>query len=129
MLQDPLNDAMVAIKNAEMTGKGKCNVRPASKLVGRVLKVMQNHGYVSRYELVEDGKGGLYQVILNGSINDCGVIKPRFSVKRSELEKWEARFLPAQDFGLLILTTTNGVLSQTDAKQKGVGGKLLAYVY
>jgi small subunit ribosomal protein S8 len=129
LLQDPLNDAMVAMKNAETTGKGKCVIRPSSKLIGRVLKVMQDHGYIGGFEFVEDGKGGRYQVTLKGSINNCGVIKPRFSVRRSDLEKWEARYLPAQDFGLLILTTTEGVISQTIAKEKGIGGKLLAFVY
>jgi small subunit ribosomal protein S8 len=68
-------------------------------------------------------------VNLSGSINSCGVIKPRFAIKRAELEKYEARYLPAQDFGVLILTTTEGVISQSKAKEIGVGGKLLAYVY
>jgi len=129
LLQDPLNDAMSAIKNAETTGKGRCIVRPASKLIGRVLKVMQDHGYVAGFEKTDDGKGGSYTVRLSGNINDCGVIKPRFAVRRAELEKYEARYLPAQDFGLLILTTTEGVLPQTAAKEKGIGGKLLAFVY
>jgi len=120
---------MVTMKNAETTGKGRCELRPASKLVGRVLKVMQDYGYINGFEFVEDGKGGRYQVVLKGSINNCGVIKPRFAVRRSELEKWEARYLPAQDFGLLILTTTQGVISHTIAKEKGIGGKLLAFVY
>jgi len=124
-----LNDAMASMKNAEMTGKGQCVVRPASKLIGGVLKVMQDHDYIAGFEFLEDGKGGSYRVILKGNINNCGVIKPRFAVPRSELEKWEARYLPAQDFGLLILTTTEGVTSQTAAKEKGIGGKLLAFVY
>jgi len=129
LLQDPLNDAMALIKNAETTGKGRCTLRPASKLIGRVLKVMQDHDYVAGFEYEDDGKGGCYRVTLKGNINNCGVIKPRFAVRRSELEKWESRYLPAQDFGLLILTTTEGVTSQTVAKEKGIGGKLLAFVY
>jgi small subunit ribosomal protein S8 len=129
MLHDPLNDAMVAIRNAEAAGKHECLVRPASKLIGRVLKVMQEHDYIRSFELVEDGRGGIYRILLGGSINSCGVIKPRFSVRRTDLEKYEARYLPAQDFGVLILTTTEGVISQSKAKEMGVGGKLLAYVY
>jgi ribosomal protein S8 len=43
MLQDPLNDAMSTIRNAETAGKTECVIRPASKLIGRVLKVMQDH--------------------------------------------------------------------------------------
>ena len=129
MLQDPLNDAMAVIKNAELAGKGECTLRPASKLVGRVLDVMKQADYITAFERVEDGRGGFYRVTLKGSINNCGVIKPRAAVRRTELDKWEARYLPAQDFGLLILTTTQGVISQGRAKEMGVGGKLIAFVY
>ena len=129
MLQDTLNDAMSVIKNAERVGKGECTVRPSSKLVGRVLKVMQESGYIRQFELVEDGRSRIFRVALTGQINDCGVIRPRYSVKVADLEKYEARYLPAQDFGVLILTTTKGVVTHMEAKKGGVGGKLLAFVY
>src|SRR2546430_16455708 len=127
MLQDQLNEAMATVRNAEAAGKTECVIRPASKLIGRVLKVMQDHEYIRSFELVEDGRGNLYRVTLVGSINNCGVIKPRFAVKRTHLEKYEARYLPAQDFGGLILPTTEGGISQTKAKEVGVAGKLLAH--
>jgi small subunit ribosomal protein S8 len=129
MQQDPLNDAMAVIRNAERVGKGECVVRPSSKLIGRVLKVMQEAGYINQFEFVDDGRSGMFKVALVGHINDCGVIRPRYSVGMGDLEKFEARYLPAQDFGVLILTTTKGVLTHTQAKQGGVGGKLLAFVY
>ncbi|MFQ6127640.1 MAG: 30S ribosomal protein S8 [Thermoplasmata archaeon] len=129
MQHDPLNDAMVRIRNAELSGKRKCEIRPSSKLIGRVLKVMQEHRYIKKFEYIEDGRSGIFEVELNGNINNCGVIKPRFSVKRVNLERYEARYLPAQDFGVLILTTTEGVVSHSKAKELGVGGKLLAFVY
>ena len=50
-------------------------------------------------------------------------------IKRDELDKWESRYLPARDFGLLILTTTEGIISNAEARKKGIGGKLLAYIY
>jgi small subunit ribosomal protein S8 len=68
-------------------------------------------------------------VSLIGHINDCGVIKPRYSIKKTDYDKWESRYLPAQDFGALILSTTQGVVAQETAKAAGVGGRLLAYVY
>lgn len=129
MLLDPLNDAMSTIRNAETAGRGECLLRPASNLVGHVLEVMQQSGYLMAFERVEDGRGGIFRVRLRGAINACGVIKPRFSVKRTDLDKYEARYLPAQDFGVLILTTTAGVIGHARAKELGVGGKLLAYVY
>jgi small subunit ribosomal protein S8 len=117
------------IKNAEVSGKMECFIRPSSKLIGRVLRVMQENNYIGNFEYMEDGRAGIFKVQLVGHINDCGVIKPRYSIKRSELEKFEARYLPAQDFGVLILTTTHGVVSHIDARALKTGGKLLAYVY
>ncbi|MCJ2520179.1 MAG: 30S ribosomal protein S8 [Candidatus Thermoplasmatota archaeon] len=129
MRHDTLNDALATIKNAEASGETSCTVRPASKLIGRVLNVMQESRYVRGFEFKEDGRGGYFEVRLRGNVNDCGVIRPRFSVKRTDLERYESRYLPAQDFGVLILTTTRGVLSHSQAKEEGVGGRLLAYVY
>ena len=129
MQHDPLADAMSRIKNAEMAGKGECVIKPSSKLIGHVLKVMQDNQYIGKFEFLEDGKAGQFKVELIGNINNCGVIKPRYSVKKRDFEKYESRFLPAQDFGLLILTTTHGVVSHSSAKQLKTGGKLLAYVY
>jgi small subunit ribosomal protein S8 len=129
MRHDPLNDAMSAIINAERTGKGEVMVKPSSKLIGRVLRVLQEYDYITQFEYMEDGRAGMFRVLLRGNINNCGVIRPRMSVKGAELEKYESRYLPAQDFGVLILTTTEGVISHSRAKQLGVGGRLLAYVY
>jgi len=126
---DPLNDAMCVMKNAALNGKSECVIQPSSKLIGRVLKVMQDHGYINQFEYVEDGKAGKFRVMLKGAINDCGVIKPRYSVKVDDIEKFEARFLPAQDFGVIVMTTTAGVITQSRAKELGIGGKLLVYMY
>lgn len=129
MLNDPLANALSLVKNAEATGKENCTVQPSSNLIQGVLDVLRTEGYIGDYQYQEDGKAGKLRIALQGNINDCGVIKPRYPVKREELEKWEARYLPARDFGLLVLTTTKGVMSQKRAKELGVGGKLLAYVY
>lgn len=129
MQHDPLNDAMSSIRNAEKVGKLECLVKPSSKLIGRVLRVLQDADYIKSFEFVEDNKAGKYRVLLSGRINECGVIRPRYSIKLAEMEKTESRYLPAQDFGVLILTTTKGVVSNVQAKKLGIGGKLLAYVY
>ncbi len=126
---DPLNDAMVKIFNAEQAGKFEVRIAPASKILGSVLDIMQKSGYIGEFESQEDGRGGSYNVVLRGAINRCGVVKPRFSVRRQEFEKWESRYLPAKDFGLLILTTNQGVMNHYQAKESRIGGRLLAYVY
>lgn len=129
MQHDPLNDALITIKNAELSGKMECRVAPASKLTGRVLNVMQKYGYIREFEFEENGRGGEFIVKLHGRLNSCGVVKPRFSVKKDEIEKFERRYLPGKNFGILVISTTKGVVSNNEAKEFGIGGKLLAYVY
>lgn len=129
MQNDPLADALTVLRNAERSGKNEAVITPASKLVGRVLKVMQDQGYIGPFEYEDDTRGGIYRVTLNGIINNCGVIKPRYAIKKADFDEWESRYLPARDFGSLILTTTAGVIDQYKAKEAGTGGRLLAYVY
>ncbi|MEL9915031.1 MAG: 30S ribosomal protein S8 [Thermoplasmatales archaeon] len=125
---DTLNEALVAIRNASKLGREEVDVK-ASNLVGRVLKIFQKYGYIEEFEYEENGRGGLFHVRISKTINNCGVIKPRFSIKKDEMEKWESRYLPAQDIGILVITTTAGVVSNSEAKKKGIGGRALAFVY
>jgi small subunit ribosomal protein S8 len=129
VLLDPLANALSVIKNSEETGKQECLINPASKIIGNVLKVMQDEGFIGEYEFVDNGKAGILKVKLIGRINKCGVVKPRFAVGKADMEKWEKRYLPARNFGFLILTTSQGVMSHYDAARKGIGGEILAYVY
>ncbi len=125
---DPLADALSNIYNYENARKPECTI-PASKLMGNVLRIMQKWEYIGAFEFIDDGKNGLFKLELMGAINNCGVIKPRTPVKNYELEDWEARYLPAKEFGILIMTTPNGVMSHKKAKEQNIGGILLAYVY
>lgn len=125
---DTLNEALISIRNASKLGREEVEIK-ASNLVGRVLKVFQKYGYIEEFEYSENGKGGIFKVRVAKTINNCGVIKPRFSIKRNEMERWESRYLPAQDIGLIVISTTNGVMSNSEAKKKGVGGRALAFIY
>jgi len=129
MMHDLINDAIVNIKNHERIGKRECIVKPVSKLLIDILRIFQREGYIGEFELEEDGRGNNIKINLIHRINDCGVIKPRYPVKHNEFTKWEQRFLPARDFGVLIVSTSKGVMSHREAKEKGLGGRLLAYVY
>ncbi len=129
MRHDPLNDIINSIKNASRTGKRVIEAEPAARLIGRVLKVMQDYNYLKSFEVVDENRGGKFRIVLSDTINNCGVIKPRLPVRQMNLERYESRYLPAQDFGILILTTTKGVMSHIEARKQGLGGKLLAYVY
>ena|SRR3989344_2466692 len=128
-LVDPISDALIHIKNTENASKKNCIFRPASKLIGEILRVMKEHGYVVEYELVNSENQGLFRIKLNGKINVCRAIKPRFAVKKNGFEKYEKQFLPSKDVGIIIVSTPKGVFSHNEAKKQGIGGRLLAYVY
>lgn len=128
MRHDTLADVMSTIKNADRIGQRDC-ITPASNLVKEVLKLMQKRGYIDVFEFIDDGKSGKFKIQLKSKVNDCNVIKPRYSVRVDKFEKWEKRFLPAREFGVLILSTTKGLMTHEEAKKQHLGGKLLAYVF
>ena len=128
-LLDPLADTLVSIYNSEIVGKPEVVVAPASSLVERVLQVMQTKGYIGEFERIDDGKAGRFRIQLMGRTNRCGVIRPRYPVKYDGFEMFEKRFLPAYNYGILIVTTPQGVMTHEEAKSRKIGGRLLAYVY
>jgi len=128
MSVDTLSNAMTAIKNAERVGKKECVIK-ASKLIKAVLEVFQKNGYIEGFEYIEDGRGGKLRVKLKGRIIDTNAIKPRYSVKANEYEKWEKRYLPARNVGILVVSTSKGIMDHKEARSKNLGGELLAYVY
>ena len=127
-MMDHLADALNTIKTHEMVGQEVCTVR-ATKLIGEILRVLKEHQYLTEYKLVENGRGGLYEVKLDGRINECGVIKPRMPVRKTDWARKEQQFIPGFGVGLLIVSTPNGIMTNADAEKGRVGGRLLAYVY
>ncbi len=128
MRHDLLADVFSIIKNTEAIGKKEC-LTPASNLIKNVLLIIQKYKYIGDFEFIDDGKGGKFKVQLLGKINDCNVVKPNFSVKKTEFIKFEKRYLPANNIGILILTTSKGIMDQHRAKNEGIGGRLLGFVY
>lgn len=129
MLNDPLSNAMSMILNAEKTGKTECIIKPMSKIIKKVLDIMNTNLYIGDFKEVEDGKGNFIHLNLIGRINKCGAIKPNYPVEMEGYEKFEKRYLPAKDFGIIIVSTPQGIMTHKEAKDKGIGGRLLAYCY
>lgn len=126
---DTLTNGLITVKNNEMRNKRECIISPASKLLGRVLRIMQLNGYIGEFEFIDDGRSGKFKVQLLGRINKCGSVKPRFAVKVDEFENWEKKFLPSRDVGIMVVSTSRGVIAHREAEEKNLGGRLLAYVY
>ena len=127
--QDPIVDALTKIRNAEVASKTACVLSPASNFLGEVLKIAKENGYIQDFK--KNDKSGIisYEVKLSGKINECKAIKPRFAVKKTEFEKYEKRYLPARDVGLIVVSTPKGLMTHTEAKSKKLGGRLIAFMY
>ncbi|ONM52834.1 40S ribosomal protein S15a-1 [Zea mays] len=124
-----VNDALKSMYNAEKIGKRQVMIRPASKVIIKFLTVMQRHGYISEFEYLDDHRGGKIVMELNGRLNKCGVISPRFDVGVKEIEGWTTRLLPSRQFGYIVLTTYVGIMDHEEARRKNVGGRVLGFFY
>ncbi|MDD2678720.1 MAG: 30S ribosomal protein S8 [Candidatus Nanoarchaeia archaeon] len=127
MRHDILADALSAITNAIKSRKNELTIGFKSDLIIKNLEVMKNEGYISDYSEITEKKG--IKIMLNGKLNKCNAIKPRFSVKKDGIEKFEKRYLPAKDFGCILISTNKGLMTHYEAKEKKLGGKLISYFY
>ena len=128
-MNDTLSAALSSILSAERNSKNELVIFPSSKIIKEVLSAMDKNGYIGEHKEIKDSKGNKLKIYLLGKINKCGAIKPRFSVTLDEYDKFEKRFLPAKDFGILVISTNKGIMTHIQAKEKKLGGKLLAYCY
>lgn len=124
-----LSNMFSAMYNNELRNKKECLVVPSSNLATKVLSTMQANKYIGEFETIDDGLGGKIRIQLLGRINRCGVISPRFAVRANEYGKWERQYLPAVGIGILIVSTSQGVVSHKEADEKSIGGRLIGFVY
>ena len=90
---------------------------------------MQKHGYINDFTIIDDARNGKIVVDLNGRLNKCGVISPRFDLKIKNFENFIAAILPSRQFGHVVLTTNQGIMDHNEALKKQIGGKVLGYFY
>ena len=124
-----LRDACNAILNAERRGKRQVLLRPVSKVIVKFLQLMQKHGYIDEFEYVDDKRSGKIVVQLNGRLNKCGVICPRYDISHTDVEHWVGRVLPSRLFGHIVLTTSSGIMTHGEARRKKIGGKVIGFFY
>ena len=124
-----LSNVFATIYNNESRRKRECIVVPASKFASEVLRVMQKHRYIGEFEQIDDGRAGKFRIQLLAKINKCGIVTPRFSVKKNAYFGWERQFLPAYTMGILLVSTSKGIMSHHEAQTQNLGGVLVGYVY
>jgi len=124
-MTDKLSDNLNQIMMAKNAGKRNCELY-SSKFLIKVLEIMKKNDYLD-YEIKEDKFQKV--AIKIKSLNKCSSIRPRFYIKKDEIEKYIRRFLPARGFGIIIVSTSKGLMAHTEAIEKGVGGSLIAYCF
>ena len=107
-MNDLTSDMLTRIRNAVRNDAKKVTVI-SNKLNRGVAGVLKSEGYINEFEYIDDHRAGKIVVELNGRINKCGVISPRFDVGHDQIEKWVGNLLPARQFGHIILTTSMGI--------------------
>lgn len=128
-LNDPLASMFSNIMNCERTGKKELLIKPSSTFMKHVLHLLQEKQYVGEFKEVKVRGGQGVQITLIAMINNCGVIKPRSAVQVENWTKYEKRYLPARGFGILLVSTPKGLMTHIEAKEKRLGGRLIAYCY
>merc|ERR1711907_622988 len=124
-----LSECLKKMVNAEKAGKRQVLLRPVSKVVIKFLRQMQKNGYINEFEIIDDGRAGKIVVDLNGRLNKCGVISPRFDLKLKNFEKFVYQILPSRQFGFVVLTTNKGIMDHVEARNNHIGGKVLGFFY
>lgn len=123
MSRDIIADTLNEIMNAKKAGKAYIEVSRHSKLLLNVLEMMKNLGYIE-YEL----ENNRLKIIMK-DLGECKAIKPRYNVRRETLERFVRRYLPARNFGYVIVSTSKGLMTHEEANENKIGGNLIAYFY
>ena len=126
MSHDVVADALNMIRNAVKARSDIVKINRISNLLIEVLKIMKQEGAVKKYKI--DPKEKSVEVTL-GEMHDCKAIKPRFTVKKEQIERYRRRYLPARDIGTMIISTNKGLITHEESFEEQIGGCLVAYFY
>ena len=126
MSQDIVADALNVIKNAKKARKDVVKIKIISNLLIEVLKIMKQKNAIKKYKI--NSKEKSIEITI-GELSECKAIKPRFSVDKTQIEKYRRRYLPARNLGTVIVSTNKGLMTHEEAQEEKTGGCLIAYFY
>ncbi|KRO22633.1 rpsH protein [Pediococcus argentinicus] len=130
-MTDPIADFLTRIRNANMVRHESLEV-PASKIKHDIAEILKNEGFIKDVEYIDDDKQGIIRVFLKYGKNNERVItglkrisKPglRSYVKSDEVPK------VLNGLGIAIISTSQGVVTDKEARAKKIGGEVLAYIW
>ena len=130
-LTDPIADMLTRIRNANSIGKDRVDI-PASKVKTSIGELLKDEGFINDVKLVERKPQNMIRVYLKYGDNDEKVIS---GIKR--ISKPGLRVYVGSDelpqvlggLGIAVISTSQGVMSDKEAREKGIGGEVLCYVW
>ena len=128
-MTDPIADMLVRIKNAAAVGKPSVSM-PSSKIKVAIAKVLEDEGYVASSRVTKDGAKSVLEIALK-YYEGKPVIERLQRVSRSSLRQYRGKdALPKVlgGLGVAIISTSKGIMTDTQARQQGVGGEVLCFV-
>lgn len=131
MQLDPVSDYLTRIRNAQQAGHRRVDI-PASKLKRAITKILVDKGYISRYIDIEDNKQGVLRLFLKYDAYGQPVVKEIKRVSKPGLRIYSAgKDLPQSynGLGVVIVSTSKGVMTDKEARKLNVGGEILCTVY
>ena len=132
MITDPIADYLTRVRNSIMAGHKVVEI-PASNLKKEITKILFDQGYISNYKFTDDKVQGTIKIALKyDKVTNESVIKKIQRVSRPGLRKYShVQKLPRilNGMGIAIVSTSKGVMTVKEAKEKNVGGEVICYVY
>lgn len=129
-MTDPIADLLTRIRNAAQAKKKTVDI-PASNLKRAIVNILVEHGYITDYVNIEDGKQGVLRVSLKYIDGEC-VIANIERASRPGLRRYVGMHnMPRvlDNLGIAIVSTSKGVMTNKEAKRQSVGGEVLCYVW
>ena len=130
-ITDPIADMLTRIRNAN-TAKHETVDIPASNMKKAIAEILNNEGYIKGYQIIEDGKQGVIRVTLKYTSNKEKVISGIKRISKPGLRMYApADELPRvlKGLGIAIISTSKGIMTDKKARELGVGGEVLAYIW
>jgi|SRR5699024_1322721 len=131
VMTDPVADMLTRIRNANVVKHDKLQL-PASKVKAEIADILKREGYIRDYEVVEDNKQGVLRLFLKYGQNEERVITGLKRISKPGRRVYaKAHEVPRvlNGLGTAVVSTSNGVLSDKEARQQAVGGEVLAYIW
>ena len=131
-MTDPIADYLTRVRNALMAGHKIVEI-PASNMKKEITKILLEKGYILSYKFEEDDKQGLIRIALKyNAETKSPAIKFIRRVSRPGLRKYTgAKELPRvlNGLGIAIVSTSQGVMTDKEARKRNIGGEVLCYVH